>query len=162
MRIALAVAVAALAGIVLQTAVFPAVPGLPVVPDLLLVLVVYVAMRRAEVAGVLGAFALGYVLDTFSGTMLGVNAFGFVAAYGWVHLVARRLWTEGGLPLMVVAFVASAIRQLAVILLVAAVGLDEPYWQQSLRYGAVEAGLAALAAPLVFAFVAWEERLLEG
>ena len=52
--------------------------------------------------GSLGAFALGYLLDTFSGTVLGVHAFAFTLVYIGVHLVARVLWTEGGVPAVLV------------------------------------------------------------
>src|ERR1051326_6730078 len=53
----------------IQTTVLAAVPALPVVPDLLLVLAVYLGVRGQTVGGVVAAFLPGYFLDTFSGPM---------------------------------------------------------------------------------------------
>jgi len=45
------------------------------VDDLVLVLAVYLGVRHHGAGGAFGAFLLGYFLDTFSGTLLGVHAF---------------------------------------------------------------------------------------
>lgn len=143
----------------LQTTVFRWVPGLPVVPDILLVLAVYLGSRHHSIPGACGAFLLGYFVDTFSGTLLGQNAFAFTAVYAAVHLVARNLWMERGLPVMAVAFFAGWVR-VAALAVAGAVAGSPPLWHHVIRYGIVEALLAALVAPPVFAAVAWEKRLL--
>ena len=74
MRSFVALGGAGLAAMVVQTTVFPSVPRLPVVPDLILVLTVYLGLRHRGVGGALGAFLFGYFVDTFSGTVLGANA----------------------------------------------------------------------------------------
>src|SRR5207302_1917050 len=97
---------------VIQTTVFPSLPRLPVVPDLILVLTVYVGLRHHGIGGAMGAFLFGYFVDTFSGTVLGANAFALTAVYAGVAVVARNLWIEGGLPA-----VAGAIAVLVAFLL---------------------------------------------
>ena len=159
MRTAGALALAGVLAIVLQTTIFPAIPWLPVTPDLLLVLTVYLALRHQSVGGVAGAFTLGYFLDTFSGTLLGVHAFALTAAYAAVYLVARRVWTESALPIMAVVFFGSCVRALAMAVVTTLVETAGPVWQHILTYGLLEAAAAALVAPVVFAFVAWEKRL---
>jgi rod shape-determining protein MreD len=129
------------------------------VPDLLLVLAVYLGSRHHSVAGVSGAFVLGYFVDTFSGTLLGVNAFAFTAVYVAVYLVSRNLWMERGLPVMAVVFFGACVRAVALVLAGLVAGRS-PVWHHVVRYGALEATLAAMAAPLVFAGLAWEKRLL--
>ena|SRR5689334_17020196 len=143
-----------------QTTVFPWVPHLPVVPDLLVVLVVYLGLRHPGVGGALGAFLLGYFLDTFSGTTLGVNAFGMTAVYAGVTLVARSLWIEGGVPAMLVVFVGALARDLLSVAVAALVSARPPVWAHVLTHGLVAAGVAALLAPPVFALVGWEKRVL--
>jgi hypothetical protein len=65
-----AIAIAGIASMLLQTAVFPVLIPASLAPNLLLVLVVYLGVQQFGAAGALGAFVLGYFLDTFSGTLL--------------------------------------------------------------------------------------------
>ncbi len=160
MRSFLALAVAAAAAMLLQTAVLPSVPRLPVVPNLVLVLAVYLGTKHHGVGGALGAFVLGYFLDTFSGTVPGLHAFALSAVYAAVYLIARNLWMRGGLPVMVVAFVGAFVGELAMLVLAAVVATRAPLWHHVIRYGLVEAGVAALVAPAVFACVSRERQLL--
>jgi len=154
-----ALAVAAVAAMLLQTSVFPALPLLPVVPDLMLVLTVYLGIRHQNAAGALGAFFLGYFVDTFSGTLLGLNAFAFTAVYLGVHAVARHLWIERGLPLIIVVLCGGLVRYLAGAAM-AAVAARSPVWQHVLWYEVAGAIVASLCAPAVFAALAWERRQL--
>ncbi len=160
MRSLLALAVASVVAMLLQTTVFRWVPGLPVVPDVVLVLGVYLGSRHHSVAGVWGAFLLGYFLDTFSGTLLGANAFAFTAVYAAVYLVARQVWMERGLPVMAVVFFGAWVRTLAAAAVASLVASPAPLWQDVGRYAVLDAGLAAALAPAVFAAVSWEKRLL--
>lgn len=160
MRSFAALGVAAVAAMLLQTTVFGAMPWLPVVPDLILVLAVYLGVRHPGVGGACGAFLLGYFLDTFSGTILGVNAFALTAVYLAAHLIARRLWVEGGLPLMAIVFVAALLRGLASAAVASLVATQGVVWHHVLGSAVLGAAVAALAAPAVFACVAWEKRLI--
>ena len=160
MRSFVALGGAGLAAMVVQTTVFPSVPHLPVVPDLILVLTVYLGLRHHGVGGALGAFLLGYFVDTFSGTVLGANAFAMTAVYGGVALIARNLWIEGGLPAMTMVFLGALGRELAVAAVGTVVAAPGPIWQHVLRHGLLEAAAAAVLTPPVFGFVAWEKRLL--
>ena len=160
MRSFIALAVAAVAAMLLQTTVFRALPLVPIVPDVMLVLAVYLAIRHQTASGALGAFVLGYFVDTFSGTLLGLNAFTLTAVYLGVHGVARHLWLERGLPLMIVVFCAALARDVAAIALLATLAARAPVWQHVLRYGLAGALAASLVAPAVFAVVTWERRQL--
>lgn len=160
MRAFVALAVAAAAAMLLQTTVFPTVPGLPIVPDVVLVLAVYVAVRRQSTAGVAAAFLLGYFLDTFSGTLLGLNAFSLTATYLAVQWLARHLWVQRGLPVVGVVLFGGVVREIAAVAVAALVAARAPVWQHILGYGLSGVLLSALVAPAVFSAVAWEERLL--
>jgi rod shape-determining protein MreD len=160
-RRSVAIAIAGVVSMLLQTAVFPVLLPASLAPNLLLVLVVYLGVHQFGAPGAIGAFVLGYFLDTFSGTLLGLHAFAFTAVYLGVHHVARVLWTEGGLPAMLIAFVAAcsyAFLVLAVTSLAAAAG--GVVWTHGVRHAALEALVAAVVTPLVFGFLSWEQRVL--
>ena len=160
MRRFAALAVAAITAMLIQTTVLAALPALPVVPDLVLVLAVYLGVRRQTVGGVVAAFVLGYFLDTFSGTLLGLNAFAFTTVYLAVRWIARHLWLQRGLPVVAIALFGGVVRSVAGMTMEALVAGRAPVWQHLLGYGLVGAVLAAVLAPAVFAAVGWEERLL--
>ena len=160
MRSAVALAAAALAAMLLQTTIFPSLPGLPVVPDLILVLAVYLGVAHQTIGGAAGAFLLGYFLDTFSGTLLGQNAFALSAVYLGVRFVARHLWFERGFPVMALTFFGGLVHGLAVAAAAVLGGAPGALWHHAMRAGLVGAALAALVAPAVFAALAWEKRLL--
>ena len=160
MRSFVVLAITAVGAMLLQTSVLPLVPFLPVVPDLILVLTVYVGIRHPSASGACGAFVLGYFLDTFSGTILGMHAFAFAAVFAGVHLMGRNFWLESGAPVMILVFAGACLGQLASVAIATLVASRSPVWQHVLRYGLLEAGMAALASPLVFACVRWEKRML--
>src|SRR2546427_3057796 len=144
---------------VIQTTVFPSLPSLPVVPDLILVLTVYLGLRHHGLGGALGAFLFGYFVDTFSGTVLGANAFALTAVYAGVALVARNLWIEGGLPAMAMVFLGALGRELVAAAVGTVVAAPGPLWQHVLRHGLLEAAAAGLVTPPLFGVVGWERRL---
>lgn len=162
MRSLLAVGIAALLAVVLQTTIRGLVPWLPIVPDFILVLTVYLGLNHHGAGGVVGAFLLGWLLDTFSGTVLGVNVLACMAVYVAVYLVSRMVWTQGWPSALAMTFIGGCVRQATLMATTTLVETPAPLWHHVLRYGLWEAGLAALVAPAVFAFIAWEERRLGG
>src|SRR5262245_8690831 len=153
-------ALATLVAMVLQTTIGATVaPFTEVVPNLVLVLAVYLGLRHHGVGGVIGAFLLGYVLDTFSGTLLGVHAAACTAAYVVAYLIARTLWTEDGLPAMMVVFLAALVNTIVAHGVVVLVDRAWPGWLVVLRHGLVQAVFATVLTPWVFRFVRWERRL---
>ncbi len=159
MRQALTIAIAGVVAMLLQTTVFPVFLPAGVAPNLLLILVVYLGVHHFGAWGALAAFVLGYFLDTFSGTLLGLHAFAFTAVYLGVHHVTRVLWSEGGLPAVLIVFAAACAYTLLVLTLTALAG-DGAVWQHALRHGLLEATVAAALAPGVFGAVSWQQRVL--
>ncbi len=152
---------AALVSLLLQTTVAAAVTQLTeVVPNLVLVLAVYLGLRHHGVGGVAGAFLLGYCLDTFSGTLLGVHAAACTGAYVVAYLIARTLWTEDGRPAMMVVFVAALVYTVIAHGVVVLVDRAWPGWTVVVRRGLLQATVASLLTPWTFRFVHWERRLL--
>ena len=159
MRSFAALAATAIVAMVLQTTVFPSIPALPVAPNLMMVLAVYLGVFHRNMGGAVGAFLLGYFLDAFSGVRLGVNAFAFTLVFAGVQLVARSIWVQGSLPVIVIVFVAGCVRGVVMLAILALAG-GTPLWQHVVWYTVVESMAAALTAPAVFAAVHWEKRAL--
>ncbi|TMA79674.1 MAG: rod shape-determining protein MreD, partial [Deltaproteobacteria bacterium] len=76
--------------LLLQTTVLHTLTAGRVIPDLALVLCVYLGLHEHSVAGATGAFLLGYLLDSFSGSLVGLNAFAMTSVYTLVYLISRR------------------------------------------------------------------------
>lgn len=161
MRMTVVIAGAALLTMLLQTTVGAVVtPLTEVVPNLVLVLAVYLGLRHHGVGGVAGAFVLGYFLDTFSGTLLGVHAAACTAAYVVAYLIARTLWTEDGLPAMIVVFLAALVHTVVAHGVVVLVDRAWPGWLVVARHGLEQATLATILTPWLFRFLHWERRVL--
>ena len=161
MRMSVVVVGAAMLAMLLQTTLGAAmVPVVEVVPNLVLVLAVYLGLRHHGVGGVAGAFLLGYFLDTFSGTLLGVHAAACTAAYVVAYLIARTLWTEDGLPAMIVVFLAALVYVVVAHGVVVLVDRAWPGWAIVVRRALVQATLAVIVTPWMFRLIQWERRLL--
>ena len=57
-------------------------------PDIPLIMVFYLASRKASVEGALFAFVLGYLDDAFSGSVIGASSFALVLIYLGTHLMS--------------------------------------------------------------------------
>jgi len=164
-RASFVLALTAMLAMLLQTTVFPALPWLPdaFAPDLILVLAVYLGLRHRTASGALGAFLLGYFLDTFSGTVPGTNACALTVVFTMTYLLARNLWVEGGVTVVVVVLLAGCVREGVLLLtevLSRALTSGHPAWHHVLLAGLPQTLAAALAAPAIFALVRWQRRQL--
>ena len=144
--------------LVLQTAVLPRVAIGRVSPDLLLIICVYLGLHRHSVGGALGAFTLGYLQDTFSGTVAGLNAFGMCLVFTTVYLTSRRLWVDNTVSKLVVVFLASVLKTAAVLVLIAIFLATEWNWRALLGYLLGDAVLTAACSPAVFALLSRARR----
>lgn len=144
--------------ILVQTTLLRLTPVGAVIPDLVLVLSVYLGLHYQRVGGVLGAFVLGYMLDTFSGTDLGVNAFAMTVVFLFVYLLSRRLWIEGSLPNILVVLAGAVVKTLTIMVLVAV--SSGPLLAATVRNDILGGVVSAVLAPMVFGSVERAKRWL--
>jgi rod shape-determining protein MreD len=150
----------AVVAMVLQSTIFARLlPFTGVIPNLMLVLVVVLAMRHQSVRGVTAAFALGYVLDTFVGTTLGLYAFAFTVVYAVIVVVAQIVRIERGLALVLAVVLAGCI-QAVVASGISLLAHGGPPFGEAVGHGVVEALITGVLSPAVLAFVDWQERML--
>lgn len=153
MRILVLVMLAAIGGVLLETTLLHLLPLGPIMPDLVVVLCVYLALREHSVVGALGAFLLGYFVDSFSGNVLGLNAFAMSLIFLLVYLLARQLWMDNLVTNVAVVFGASLLKAISVAALLALyVSADYP-WRHLFSTAWIEAGIAALATPFIFSLL---------
>jgi rod shape-determining protein MreD len=158
LRVTAVYAVSGALALLLQTTLFHSLTGGRIIPDLVLVLCVYLGLHEHNVGGATGAFLLGYMLDSFSGSLVGLNAFAMTAVYLVSYLMSRRLWLDNAFSGVAMVFLGTLLKGVAVVgALAAYLAVDR------LSLGAVErllaeAVIAAALTPVVFAVIAWEKR----
>src|SRR6185436_8965930 len=128
-------------------------------PDLLLIICVYLGLHQHSMFGVFGAFLLGYLQDAFSGGVIGLNAFGMCLVFTVVYITSRRLWVDNAISKVVVVFLASVLKTVAILALVALFMSVEGWSDRVVRYLLIEAVLAAILSPAIFAVLAHTEEL---
>ncbi len=148
-----------LAAVVVQSTILPLLPLGPALPDLLLVLCVYLGLYIHSPAGALGAFAIGYIEDAFSGSLPGVNAFAMTIVFLLVYLTSRRLWVGNALSRIVLVFLASLVKAAAMMLVIGAFLSLDGLWQTVMKYILAEAALAAALSPPIFAVLGHMQQL---
>jgi rod shape-determining protein MreD len=158
-RAAVLLTTIAVAALLLQTTLLPLLAVGRATPDLLLIICVYLGLHQHSVAGAVGAFLLGYLQDTFSGSVVGLNAFGMCLVFTLVYLTSRRLWVDNAISKIVLVFLASVLKTTAVFALIAFFMSAGNLWQSVLQYLFLEAALAAVLSPAVFALLAHSQRL---
>lgn len=139
--------------LLLQTTLLHLLPTNPVVPDLTLVLCVYLGLYHPSVGAALGAFLLGYSVDVVSSRIIGLNAFAMSLVFLTVYLSSRAIWLQNPLVTSLVVLIASMIKGAALVLISAIFISIEGFWIGAGWYIIREALLAALLAPLVFALL---------
>jgi rod shape-determining protein MreD len=104
----------ALVVLIVHTTVVPFIAIGDVVPDLPLLLVVVIAIRRGQVPGAMAGFLVGMALDLLGGgdAVMGLSALtkttaGFIA--GYFHNENKTFQTLGGSQFLVILLIAGAV-----------------------------------------------------
>jgi rod shape-determining protein MreD len=153
MRLFLLFFLVAIFVLLLQTTLLHLLPISPVVPDLTLVLCVYLGLYHPTVGAALGAFLLGYSIDIVSSRIIGLNAFAMSLVFLTVYLSSRAIWLQNPLVTSFVVLLASLVKGAALVLVSAIFVSIEGFWIGAGWYIIREALLAALLAPIVFALL---------
>src|SRR6266498_4876595 len=161
MKLSLSFFVVGIMLMLLQTTFFHLLPLGPVVPDLILVLCVYWGLYHPTVGAALGSFLLGYSVDVVSSPILGLNAFAMSLVFLAVYLSSRSIWIQNPLVTSFVVLLAALVKGAALVLLWAVFLSVEGFWLGAARYIIMEALVAALLAPVVFALLRRGQNYVE-
>jgi rod shape-determining protein MreD len=94
--------------VVVEAAVLPIHIANSFKPDLLLIALVYLALRGSIETGVFLAWLLGIIKDVFSGLYLGLNAFTFLLIFLVIKSISDLLYAESS-ELFVVTVTAASL-----------------------------------------------------
>lgn len=86
--------------VLLQTSVLPQYLVALYKPDLLLILMVFLALRAPVSTSLPAAYGLGLLKDCLSGLYLGLNAFSFLLVYLVLKTLSDRLYVQNALLLV--------------------------------------------------------------
>ncbi len=107
-RAALLLAGAVVFSVVLQATVLPVFITTPFKPDLLLIIMVYLALHGPVESGAPLAWLLGLLNDVFSGLYLGLNSFTFLIIFIVIKGIANRVYAESSFLFVFTVAVATA------------------------------------------------------
>lgn len=116
-----------IASIATQVSLLPVFIRAPFKPDLLLVIMVFIALRGTFKAGAPIAWLLGLLDDVFSGLYLGLNAATFLISFLVIKSVSDRLYADSAILLVLtiagVTFAGSTLNLLLTVLFTASPGI---------------------------------------
>ena len=158
-RLVLLFALATLVALALQTMLPYWLPLGPYVPDLILILAVDLGMRHHSAIAALMAFVMGYAIDAFSGTQIGLNAFMVTLVFLLAYELSSQLLVTNVVVGMLAVFAGVIIKDLGSIVISSGFsGLTgDPALMRDLLG---QATISALLAPLVFAALARSKQVL--
>lgn len=147
--------------ILVQSTFLHLLPFGPVVPDLVLVLCVYLGLHHPTMGAALGSFVLGYSIDVVSSRLLGLNAFAMTLVFLSVYFSSRSIWLHHPIVSSLIVLLAAVVKGLALVLVWTVFLSTEGFWSGAARYIIMEALLAAALAPLVFSLLRRGESYLK-
>ena len=147
--------------ILLQSTLLSLLPFGPVVPDLVLILCVYLGLHHPTTGAAVGSFVLGYAVDVVSSRMLGVNAFAMTLVFLSVYFSSRTIWLHHPVVSSLIVLFAALVKGLAMALVWVLFLNTEGFWMGAVRYIIGEALWAAALAPLLFSLFRRGENYLK-
>ncbi|MBM4265590.1 MAG: rod shape-determining protein MreD [Deltaproteobacteria bacterium] len=150
MRALLVFALAGVLSVVAQTTLLERLSFLPAAPDLIVILCVYLGLHYHSVGGATGAFLLGYLLDTFSGSPPGLYCLAMTLVFAMVYLVSKRLWVENPVTAVAAVAVGCGVKITTVMAYFALAAPRNVAWLGLTRALLFEALFALVLSPLAF------------
>jgi rod shape-determining protein MreD len=148
-----------LIALAIQTTASCWLPLTALVPDLVLVLAVDLGLRHRRALAPLIAFAMGYAMDSFSGSQLGVNTFAVTLTYLLAYEVGVRSAAIGAEAGAALVFIAVLMQSLGGFLISARFPAPETLGAL-VPAALLQATVTAVVAPPVFRLTAGLKRML--
>ena len=130
-----------------------------ILPSLSLPIVLYMGLHNYNAArGALLSLTIGYMMDVFAGSPMGLYTFTAVVIFLVSRVAALRLFLHGWIFEMILTFFLTLISSLIVISIRAMFEKDFGDLLMQLKIVSSRAGATAVAAPAVFRMMAWMEK----
>jgi rod shape-determining protein MreD len=147
--------------ILLQSTFLSLLPFGPVVPDLVLILCVYLGLHHPTMGAAVGSFVLGYSIDVVSSRQLGFNAFAMTLVFLAVYFSSRTIWLQNPVVTSLIVLFAALVKGVALVLVWVVFLKTEGFWLGAVRNMLMEAILAAALAPVVFSLLRRSESYMK-
>lgn len=126
--------------------------GIPpyLLPQVVLIVVIYLGFHEVSLVGVFTVFGLGLLMDFASAVLVGPWAGAYVAVYGALALGSQRLFVESAIVMVVTGFIACLCSDLIYL------GLAYEYQPSGSSYIVDSVGQAfatAILSPLLMAIL---------
>lgn len=149
------------AAVMLQFTVLPSYLEDPFKPNLLIILVAWLALRGSSpYSGALLAYGCGLLHGTFSGIYFGLAGFTLLTIYLLLKAVADQLYAESTHLMIVAVFVSSLLEALLSLVLLTLFSTDTGIFSAILANMIPQAVVTAFAAFLVFGLAPLVRRRL--
>lgn len=119
--------------VILQTTFLPNLFSFAI-PDLLLILVIYIGLNERYLRGSLLTFFLGCLSDVFSGQTLGLNCTVYILSFLAIRSVVNRLNTESSLLLLFMVGSGTLFQGFTLIFLLTFLAETGNAWLLILKY----------------------------
>ncbi len=106
--------------LVVESTIMTSVP----LPDVLLLIVFYIAVRKPTIAGVMVCFAMGYLEDILIGGVLGSTSFSFMAVFITVYLLSKKVQFNAPAVWALTALCLSAMKVFLIYAIMSSISSD--------------------------------------
>jgi rod shape-determining protein MreD len=152
-------AIAMLIALALETTIPHWLPIGMLAPNLVLILAVDLGMKHHGALGAMIAFGMGYAVDSFSGTHLGLNAFMLTLIYVIAYGLSRYLISSSTAIGVILVFVGAILTGLANAAGDGGLGTSPGAGGLMPRL-ALQGAISALFTPWVFSIMGWGKRVV--
>lgn len=145
--------------LVLQSSFAHLVPWDMFVPNAALTVVLYMGLHDHDLGrGAIVSFSIGYMMDAFAGSPIGLFTFVSVAVFLISKLAAWRLFLQGWIFEIILAWFLVLVAGGVVLAIRALFDQDFGSLLSHAKIVGLRAGATALVAPFVFAGMRWIEQ----
>jgi cell shape-determining protein MreD len=140
----------------LQGSVAPLVLPAQCCPNLMIILIVFIAFFFRGISALLSVFFLGLQFDLFTGTLLGPWAGAFSAVFLIIHILTPRLYVDSKMVVAITSAVASAASSIVYLMIsrcAPTVKIPNVDWSTLAYTFSIEAIISGMCAPLMFSLI---------
>jgi len=145
----------------LQTTILSFSSHIPAKPDFIIIMVAYLGIFQGPVRGIFLAAALGCLVDTLSGGIIGLFIFLRIVTFFLTKLACENIYLKNALSqtiLIITLSIADGILLLSTLYVFSSV---ENLWIFVVRFLPIQAILTGMFSPLIFLILNKTELLLE-
>lgn len=137
------------AGLFFQGSVISSTLPQAILPDILVVLQVYISLKHRNVRGLFGVYLLGLLADMATGVYLGPNAAAAILIFATAGLLANRVYAERIFAMVFISFICSILKSITIASLLMYYTNYEFVLMPFVRLVLFEAFATAFCAPIV-------------